>query len=201
MSYTTLTGAKTVAGSIHNFANYRKVPAEVVLEEAQALIYSRLRVREMRDTAVITLSAAASTAALPTGFLEAIAMRDRDGWDVIPDRHVDERGLLRRRIYEDDVLQDGVPTHVAIFGELFQFDCAADEERKFDLVYFKTPTALSASNATNFLTRRYPHIVRIGCLAGAASYMKDDSEEAKQLTKLQVLCDEANAESDLGRAS
>lgn len=199
MNYLDLTGAKTRPGSIHNFVNYRKVPVEVVLDEAQALIYSRLRVREMRASATITLDAAASSVALPTGFLEAIAMRDREGWDVIPDRFIDEPGLLRRLAYTDDVLETGVPMHVAIFDESFQFECKAEEARKYDLAYYKTPTLLGTSNNTNFLTSRYPHLLRVACLAGAASYMKDDNEEVKQLAKLTQLCDAANAESDLGR--
>lgn len=272
MNYLDLIGPKSKPGSIHNFVNYKKVPVEVVLEEAQALIFSRLRVREMRASALITLTQEAFTAALPSGFLEPLAMHDREGWDVIPDKYIEQSGLLRQRVFDEDVvttlngsitagalslvvsdrskfpttfpftvqidaevllvtagasttwtvtrgyggtaaashssgatidgmLESGTPMHVAIFDELFQFECKADAQRKYDLVYYKTPTLLSTSNPTNFLTSRYPHIVRIGCLAGAASYMKDDAEEAKQLAKLTGLCDAANAESDLSRAS
>lgn len=201
MNYLDLIGPKSVASSIQNFVNYRRVPVEVVLEEAEAFIYSRLRVREMKSSAVITLTAGASTAALPTGFLEPISMRDREGWDMIPDRYVEMPELQRHRVYTNDVLEAGTPMRVAVFDELFQFDCKAEVQRKYDLGFYKRPAALSASNTTNFLTTRYPHILRIGCLAGAASYMKDDDEESKQLAKLTGLCDAANAESDLGRAS
>lgn len=273
MNFLELVGPKSGPGSLLNWVNYKKVPAEVVLEEAQALIYSRLRVREMRASAVITLPVQAFSVALPTGFLEAIAMRDRAGIDIIPDRHIEERGLLRRRPMDDEAyttlsaqitagagsltvssaekfpatapfsvmidaecvlvtagagttswtvtrgyggttaaahasgatvdgaLQDGTPSHLAIFNERFEFDCKADEARRYDLTYYKTPDALSASNTTNFLTRRYPMILRIGCLAGAASFMKDDAEEQKQIVKLMPLIEAANAESDLGRPS
>lgn len=272
MDFLELVGAKTKPGSILNFVNYKKVPVEVVLTEAEAFIYSRLRVREMKADASITLAEHAWTAALPTGYLDPIAMRDRVGArDMIPHHHIEEAGLLRRRVFDEDAyttlvgsltvgatamvvadysnfpstvpfsilidaeailvtagagtanwtitrgfggttaavhangatvdgaLEAGTPMNVAVFNELFQFECKADEIRRFDLVYYKTPAALSASNTTNFLTRRYPHIVRVGCMAGAASYMKDDAEETKQLTKLTGLCEAANAESDLGR--
>lgn len=201
MTFLTLTGPKSEPGSIHNFVNYRRVPVEVVLEEAQAFIYSRLRVREMKASAVITLTANASSVALPTGFLEPIAMRDREGWEMIPDRYVEPPELIRHRVYTNDVLETGTPGRVAIFDELFQFECKAEAQHKYDLAYYKTPALLSATNVSNFLTARYPHIVRIACMAGAASYMKDDEEESKQLAKLTGLCDAANAESDLSRAS
>lgn len=196
-----LIGPKSNPASIHNYVNYRKVPVEVVLTEAQAFIYARLRVREMKTSAVITLTAAASSVALPTGFLDPISMWDREGWEMMPDRFVEPGGITKRRTYTSDVLDTGTPMEVAIFDEAFQFACKAEAQRKYDLVYYKTPTVLSASNLTNFLTSRYPHILRIGCLAGAASYMKDDAEETKQLAKLTGLCDAANAESDLSRAS
>lgn len=201
MNYLDLIGPKSKAGSIHNFVNYRRVPVEVVLEEAQAVIFSRLRVREMRASTTLTLTAASSSVAVPSGFLEPIAMRDREGWEMIPKRYLSEAELLNRRTYTSDVLDTGTPMHVAVFDEAFQFECKAETQRKYDLVYFKTPALLSASNNTNWLTSRYPHILRIGCLAGAASYMKDDAEESKQLAKLTGLCDQANAESDLSRAS
>lgn len=267
-----LTGSKTEPYSIHNFVNYKKVPVEVVLEEAQALIYSLLRVREMRASAVITLAQEAFTAGLPTGFLEPLAMRDRSGIDVIPDRFVEEKGLLRRRSFDEDItttlngavtagatsiivadrsvlpttfpftikiddevmlatagasttltvtrgyggttaaahvtgstvdgmLESGTPSHVAVFDELFQFDCKADEAQKYDLVFYKTPTLLGASNTTNFLTRRYPHLIRIGCQAGAASFSKDKQEKDDRTAELLALCMAANAESDMGRAA
>jgi len=202
MSYTTLVSGKTTPGSVHNFCNYLKVPVEVVLEEAQAIIYSLLRVREMKTAAVITLTAAASSVALPTGYLEPIAMRDREGWDTIPHNFVEETTLLRRRIYTDDVLETGTPMLVSVFDEAFQFDCKAEEERKYDLVYYKQPTLLSTTNTTNFLTNRYPNILRKGCQAGAASFKQDDVQDyAALLAELTGLIDRANAESDMGRAA
>lgn len=201
MDYLELIGPKSRAGSIQNFVNYKRVPGEVVLEEAQALIYSYLRVREMRASAVITLAAAASSASLPTGFLEPIVMRDREGWETIPDKYVNEADLLARYTYTNDVLDTGTPMEVAIFDEAFQFACKAEAQRKYDLVYYKTPTLLSASNTTNFLTRRWPYILRIACLAGAARFMKDMDEFRTQETELIAFCEKANAESDLSRAS
>lgn len=207
MNYLDLIGPKSNEGSIHNFVNYRRVPVKTVLEEAQAFIYARLRVREMRVSGILTLAIGASYIALPDRFLEPIALRDREGLTIIPnvgdrDTFVEPAQLNQRRCYDSDGnLTAGVPCSVSIFDERYQFDVKAQIARTYDHVFYQSSALLSATNTTNFLTKRYPHILRIGCLAGAASFMKDDEEEQKQLAKLTGLCDAANAESDLGRAS
>lgn len=273
MNFNDLIGPKSKAGSIQSFVRYRPVPGEVVLEEAQALIYSRLRVREMRASARLALSLEAFSVALPTGFLEPISMQDREGWNVIPDGYISEDQLLRRRTFDPDAvttlasaittasataitvasnaefpgtgsftvqvddevmlvtghattawtvqrgyggtiavahldgtevdgsLESGTPTQVAVFDERLQFECKSDEARKLDLVFFKRPALLSPSNPTNFMTTRYPNILRIGCQAGAASFMKDSDEFTLRETELIGLIDAANAESDLGKAA
>ena len=48
MTYTSLIGDKNTAGSIARWVNYSKLDADQILQEAQALLYSMLRVREMR---------------------------------------------------------------------------------------------------------------------------------------------------------
>lgn len=201
MNFNDLIGPRTRAGSIHSFANFKKVPVEVILEEAQSLIYGLLRVREMRVSATITLSAAASSVNLPARFLEAVAMRDREGWETIPDRYVEPPALLAQRTYTSDVLDTGTPMDVAIFDEAFQFACKAETQRKYDLVYYESKALLSASNSTNFLTSRYPKLLRVACQAGAASFMKDSAEFRERIEELAALATAANAESDLGRAA
>lgn len=273
MNFSDLIGAKSIAGSIHNWVNYRKTPVEVVLEEAQAMIFALLRVRQMKTSSVITLPVGAYTAALPARFQEAIAMRDRDGIEIVPDRYISEAALLNRRSYNRDVqttltasitagattiavaasdefpasgdfsitidneamlvtaghgtlswtvtrgfggttaaahssaalvdgmLDEGCPSHVAVFGELFQFDCKADDIRQFDLVAYCAPEPLSASNQTNFLTARYPTLLRVACQAQAASFAKDAQEWNDREKELIGLIEAANAESDLGKAA
>lgn len=201
MNYNNLIAAKSRPGSIQNFVRYKPVPGEVILEDAQALIYSQLRVREMRASALLSLALDASTVALPTGYLEPIAAQDREGWNVIPDRYISEGDLLRRRTYTDDVLDSGVATHVAVFDELFQFDCKSDAARKIDLVYFKRPALLASGNNTNFLTTRYSNLLRVACMAEAARFMKDMEEFQAREAELISLVQSANAESDLGKAA
>lgn len=276
MDYQTLIGTKTQQGSILSFVIYKKVPVTVVLEDAQALIYSLLRVREMRASAPLLLPAGAFNVALPARFLEPIALRDREGMSLIPntgDREpfVTEAVLIESRSFDTDaittlaagitsgatsfdvadgsVLPDtpfpltvddeqmlvtavssdtltvtrgfngttaaahssgavadaqimaGVPCKVSIFNERYEFDARAEEARTYDHVFFRRPLPLSASNPTNFMTERYPHMVRVACLAGAADFMKDKEEYDKQYSRLVDLITAANAEADKARAT
>jgi hypothetical protein len=272
INFITLTGAKTVPESIHNWVNYGKTPVSVILAMAEALIYSRLRVREMRASTVLSLPVEAWTLGLPTGYLEPISMVDRELGELIPHRFIEERGLLRRRTYDTDrvttlngaitagatsmvvadrsvfqttfpftlrldseavkvtagasttltvvrgyggttaaahangatvdgMLDSGTPVHVAVFSNLFQFDCKADDARTYDLAFYETPTSLGATNLTNFLTTRYPNLIYQACLALAAQFRKDTEEMVAELALLDRFCADANAESDLGRAS
>lgn len=205
MNFNDLIGPKSRAGSLQNFVRYKPVPAAVVLEDAQALIFSQLRVREMRASTTLTLALNASSIALPTGYLDPISMQDREGWNVIPDGYVSEDQLLRMRTYDVTwtTLDSGVPTKVAVFDEAFQFDCRSDStvSRKLDLVFFKRLALLSAVAPTNFLTTRYPHLLRVAIQAGAAKFMKDTEEFQGREAELIALIQAANAESDLGKAA
>lgn len=89
------------------------------------------------------------------------------------------------------------PSIWAIFDEAIQFDAAAVEAFQARLLYYRSPPLLSATNPTNFITSRYPTLIRAATMASAASYMKDDEEEQKWMQKLSALIDATNAESDL----
>lgn len=211
MNYTDLIAGKGTVGSLLNWVNYAKVPAEIVLEDAQALIWSRLRVREMRTSTTVTLLVATSSVALPgatTGqFLEPIAMKDRThGIHLIPNRPpfntwISDQEMIERRVYDSNVLTTADPCAVAIFDEAFQFECLAAEATTYDLVYYKRPDPLTAQNKTNFLTVRWPHLVRAAAEAASARFMHEMDEFTTAATVLNGLCNEINAESDLGAAA
>src|SRR5246127_5440048 len=72
MSYTSLVGDKNAAGSIARWVNYSKLDADQILQEAQSLIYSMLRVREMRAHFNFNIAPGSDRVALPAGFLDPI---------------------------------------------------------------------------------------------------------------------------------
>ena len=84
MTYSILVGAKTTSGSIRHWVNNSAVDAETVLLEAQAHIYTLLRVQEMlTSTSAFSVSAGDSEKAVPTGCLAVRAMHASRGEPVV----------------------------------------------------------------------------------------------------------------------
>jgi hypothetical protein len=287
MNYTSLVAPKGTAGSIADWIGYAKLStqADVILTEAQSIIFQSLRVREMRTRWVFGMPVSASRAALPARFLDPIG-RLVDTTFGLQYRHKSEGEISERRAYQaltagsfgnnpftttsansgvvtatlaahgltqgSDItisgatspldgltingtfpvtnivsvnsfqfdtdgsatlggvndggaaatytanqLIAGSPSAWAIWDECVQFDQAFDTATTFRLPYFRSPALLSLTNQTNFLTSRYPLLVRKACEAAAADFMKDDNEYQKALTALSSLIQATNAESDL----
>lgn len=284
MTYNTLTAAKGQSGSILNWVGYTKVDVGTVLDEAQSLIYSILRVREMRFQWVFGMPVGNSKVALPQRFLDPIGrLKDNFGtryWhrtesDVTDRRAFDSSpsgtfgnnpfttsalgsGTVQAALVAHSLTQgsditiagatpvDGVtingtslvtsitdadhfnfvvtdaaatvggitgggagasytankmiscqPNNWAVWDEYLQFDAPFDTATALRLMCFKSLPLLSSANPSNFLTNRYPHLMRVACLAAAASFMKDDNEESKNVTKLKELIQAVEAEADL----
>tara|TARA_R110000822_G_scaffold92983_5_gene214271 strand:+ start:1084 stop:1704 length:621 start_codon:yes stop_codon:yes gene_type:complete len=195
-TYTILTGTKATEGSIKFWGNHVSIPADQVLSEAEAFIYSRLRAREMIATAEISVAADASTFPLPTGFIEPIKLLP-DGWgEPMPFTHENLLGRIRNT---DGTLETGEPSEWTIANEQGEFDSQLTDALEATMWYYKTPTALSVSNETNFLTTRYPTLVRYACTAFAYDHRKrrTDASEMRMLAMNEI--NEANSEADRGR--
>jgi hypothetical protein len=177
MDYTTLVAGKTTVGSIQYWINHSEVPSDDVLKDAQAEIYARLRVREMRASSTLALVVGTSSLALPAGFLDPIAMKDQYRCDVYL-RSADE--LDGMRVLDSlGVLASGPIENYAIFDEALQFDMKSDVVANFSFLFFKQPDLLGSSNLTNFLTTRYPQLLRAAILKHAYAFRKS-WEESKQ---------------------
>src|SRR5436190_430079 len=125
MDFTSLTADKSTSGSIRRWVNHADVDADAVLEDAQALIFQTLRVREMRTVFPdLTMAIADSSKALPAGFLDPIRLVDKT--NNIRLHLKTEEWLEDRRSYDAGSLATGTPGFFAIYGEAFQFDQAYD---------------------------------------------------------------------------
>jgi hypothetical protein len=196
MDFTSLTADKTTSGSIRRWINHADVDSEAVLEDAQALVFQTLRVREMRTVFTdLTMAIGESAKALPTGFLDPIRLVDKTS--DIKLRLRTEEWMEDFREYDSGSLTTGTPHCFAIYGEALQFNVAYDAAATLRLVGFKAPAVLSLVTPTNFLTTRYPHILRAACLARAFSYRNSDERAASELQNLAAFVAKANMESDL----
>lgn len=281
MSWTTLTGGKSVSGSLASWVNYTKLDAVTIVAEAESLLYSMLRVREMRTEWVFGMAVGQSEIALPDRFLDPIG-RLRDTTNGINYPHKIETDISALRFYENrtgsfladpfatiagsdivrveiishamtqgssimisraddvgglaldgtypiigvvdsdhfniqasqpatgdaagggasatysaDVLVAGSPINWSIWDEKVKFEFAFDTATMFRQLYYRSPVPLSASNDTNWLTKRYPMLMRKACLTAAADFMKDDGEYQKNLTALSALVQSTAAENDM----
>lgn len=196
MTYTGLIGAKTSSASLKHWANYALLPTEELITDAESQIYSLMRVREMRAEATLTIAQYDSTEALPTGFLDPIGL-----FDVYADpvEQTDEVSLKRYRAISAGVLTTGTFTKYAIYNEVLNFDCRATAATTLELLYYKLPTALRALNETNWLTVRYPHIMRAMLLAKAFAFRQDDARADRWEAKAVAFIESANAMDDLSR--
>ena len=99
--------------------------------------------------------------------------------------------------YICDSLTPGTPECWGIWNERINFDTAFFQTTLCRLQYYKSPPLLSSTNTTNFLTNRYPGLMRVACMAAAADFMKDDTEYQKQFGRLQSMIEKIANENDM----
>ncbi len=196
INYTTLTGSKSTAGSIANWVNRSDLPTDNILLEGEAWIYERLRAREMKTQVAFQFDASTSEEALPSDFLDPIQYLPYE-WDD-PLLYVNEE-YYRPPRDSSGALFSGSPTMWTILGETAYVDVTCDSNFGGMLLYYKRPEALSGSNETNFLTVKYPTLMRHVLMMKAYEHMKDSSREgAYEARALRHLAD-AKVTDDLSR--
>jgi len=284
MTYTSLTAPKGTAGSIMNWINYSKLDIGTTVDEAQALIYSGLRTREMMTDVVFTMLANSSYFPLPARFLDPIgrmympnfnlSIRHKDADFIKVNRQFNatsgflganpytttngsntvsvfltQHGFTQGSVffsqgatafngatingtfivngvtdandftiditplgttptgsgsgggsnvtYNCDALVGAFPAWWGIWNENFYFDAAFLQQTDCHLQYYQSLPLLSSSNQSNFLTNRYPQLMRTACMAAAADFMKDDNEYAKLSQRLGAMVATISAENDM----
>lgn len=283
MSYSTLIGTKATVGSLKSWVSYNKLDPVTIVDEAQALLYSLLRVREMQVDTAFTMALSTSYQPLPTGFLDPIGKihltsincraANKDASFLQSNRSYAEisgtlgtdpftttasslsvtvaltaHGFTQDSVfytsgatavggvtiagtfpitsvstnsfviditslgstptsstsgggsvvaYTCDNLVAGIPNWFGIWNERIYFDTAFAQASLCKLQYYRSlPLLAATTNETNFLTNRYPHLMRTACVTAAADFMKDDGEYQKGLTRLTALVQRINVEND-----
>lgn len=202
MDYTTLVGLRTVDGSIRQWVNDSSIPATVILEEAEAWIYRRLRIKDMLTTASGTIAASsnpatsASSVAHPARYIASkrfelltptrAALTKRTADALLALQSIDTLGNYDRR----------TPANYASIGATFQLDSAADQDYTYRVLYYAALAPLSALNTTNALTDRAPRLVRAACLYAANEFRKNDTEKTYWLNAAEAEIKRLNAEDD-----
>jgi hypothetical protein len=204
-NFTTLTGVKTTEGAIRNWVNRSDIPVTDILEEAQAWIYQRLRVREMVYEEAVTFAVAASSKAISTltgitggtAFLDPVQFLPW-GW-ATPMDYMHEQSHRPDRNMTTGELYSGSPTRWTLLGEEMQLDVKCIEAFGGQLMYYRQPAPLGASNQTNFLSIRYPMLLRCACMMRAYEHMKAPSMATGYMQQAELQLAEAMRTSDMSR--
>lgn len=189
-NWTTLSGLKTVAGSIANWVNRGDLPGENILIEAQAWILQWLRVREMAVQTAFQFDISTSSKALPADFLDPVAYVPYGWGDPLDYR---EPTFFEQPRDENGTLYTDTPSQWTIIGTTAQVNVTCVANFGGILTYFGKPDDLSAANETNFLTSRYPTLLRRACLARAYEHMKEYAEMKDEEAMAMAAIQEANA--------
>jgi hypothetical protein len=158
----------------------------------------------MRASAELDVALGEYQKPLPTGFL--------DPRGPILNITSNQQGRIRLRDEADveaarywsgavglEALQSGDPSIYGIYDEMVQFEVKARAAFTGRMLYWKSPTVLSGSNETNWLTSRYPHILRSACLAFAADFEHDDAGYAREIQRCSALIASAMEKDELSR--
>lgn len=194
--YTVLTGAKSVQGSIANWVNRSDLPVTTILEEAEAAIYETLRVREMTARTTFSWASGVQTASLPNDFLDPISFRPYTWLADLPFVH--ENGLTEYR-NEAGTLDTGDPARWTIIGTTAYLNVLPTAAYSGILLYYGQPAALSGSNTTNFLTTRYPSLLRYACMAKAYEHMKQPDQAMGYTAQMAQAIQKAGSTNDMWR--
>ncbi|MCP5087936.1 MAG: hypothetical protein GY952_14175 [Rhodobacteraceae bacterium] len=200
ITYTILTGTKSTEDSIKYWLNWGKAPSAAILRNAESWIYQFLRVREMRVRKTGTIAADDTTITLPTGYVEHIQL-------MLTGSHQCKITMLDEELFELNLAYDGAtvnlvagtPTYFTTDGTLAYLNTKAAEAYTYAWWHYATPTALSGSNETNFLTTRYPALLQAACLYWANMFRKDEAEAERWSNIAMGLIGQAQVEVDRER--
>lgn len=196
MDYNSLVASKGTAGSLANWVNYSDaiLPLSDIISDAQTFLWDHLRVHDMVSSGSFTIASGASTAAIPGGLnaaggvLGVIIVLDSNNAEIRP--RIARNVLFRQPLDSNQVIQQSWPLYYGIADGQFVFDCAASQDIPCRFLYWKQPAFLSVGAPTNFLTTRYPHVLRRACLMMAADFLND---REKYQSYMQLLIAEIEA--------
>ena len=176
MDYNTLVAAKSTAGSICSWIANDTIPATVILGEAQAYIYRRLRVREMIATQTGTITQSATSLALPSNYLATVRLKATSP-STFEITHRLLEDIDGARTYDSTgVLSTGQPQDFSAAGTSAEFAVQSDRAYTYQWRFYQQPDDLSTATTTNFLTNKGSRLIRATCMAFASEFMKDAAQ-------------------------
>ena len=199
MNYSSLIASKADLNSIKGWVNHELTPSEQIVVEAEAKIYTQLRVREMRVLAVGAIAMGGHSFPLPTGFITSRRLRVSHPTtgpvrlDHLPEHDFEDMLAINP---SDGLPYDGPPTFFTTDATNALINTKAEVALTYRWWITAQPAILSVANKTNFLTDKYPHILGAMCRHLALAYWRRSDESAYWLEIAMQGIEAANAKSD-----
>ena len=175
-------------------------PAPFTTTDQSSLVAVELTGHDLTQGSTLTIADAATVGGLDlNGTFPVVSITDADNLVIDTDTEASSAATGGGSVatYTANKLVAAMPTRWGILNTKLQLDCAMESASQFKLLYYRSPKPLSATNLTNWLTDRYPKLLRVACMAASADYMKDDAEYQKHLSALTALVGPTAAENDL----
>lgn len=166
-NYTELSAAVAAWPDHASAAFTAQVPA--FIQGCEALVNRWLRERRMQAQSTASVNTAACQ--LPADFAEAIAVQARAGsgeaWAVL------EPATPQRVNMAAEAESAGRPGRYSILGESLVLSPAPDGAYEVQMTYYQRLTALSGSQASNWLLVSAPDVYLNGALVGAYEFLRE----------------------------
>lgn len=157
------------------------------IDMAEAEVNRRLRVRFMESA--LSLTATSATVGLPADYMgfRAVHIEGTDRYSL------EYRTPEQLNSISSDSRQ---PQYYTVRGEYMVFPADPSSTITVAGTYYAKPTALSASNETNWITANFPQVYLFAALKNAAIYGSDDEAIGKYSALLDKALSEIEAADD-----
>ena len=185
MTWTSLTGSQTTAGSIARWLNRRDLTsddASEILDEVISWVSVRLRHwKQLSTPQMLTMTVGADQIAIPSDLQEPDLMMING---VVSGSYY--RQVIRQRALNDVYQSWGyddsgarvrtMPRRYSFNSSYFQLDNQPDLAYPYVFSYYKEIALLSSGNPTNFLTDGYQRLVRCVSMFIGAEFIKETQQ-------------------------
>lgn len=196
MSITTYTELKSAVADFLNRQDLASaIPTFISLAESS---FNR-DIRHWRMDVRTSITLDAQFVDLPSGWLETVKIVNATGegpqeLELIPLAEMDERRFASNNTA-------GAPRFYAINGGKIELYPTPSEAFTASITYVQKPTALSTSNASNWLLENFPDVYLYGSLAHSAPYLQEDSRLGVWAALYQQALSAINLDSDRAKYS
>ena len=202
-TFTIMTGTKGVEGAIKTDVNHSLVASAIMLTQAQAWIYQRLRVRKMKTVATGTMTASQGVITLPTRYKQGIDFKITPTGATLAASNLKRKDLEwveDRWTYDGTgVRTNGRPRFWATSETDIVFEQLTDQAYEYRFRHFQSLPALSTDTETNFLTEDHPGLLHAANMFRSFAFLRNIPQRDYWHQVALAEINDANVADDLER--